>query len=376
MKNPFPIYLDHSSSTPVDPRVAQTLYDFLMHEVGNPSSAHAHGRRVRALVERARESIAEHLGVERSEIIFTSGGTEGAALLIRGFLMPRTSAHVVSSRAEHACVDEILHDHEKRGGTVSYLPVGRLGAVAPSDVANAITERTALITVMAVNNETGVRTNLAAIAQIALHHSIPLIVDGVAWLGKAPLAMHPGISAAFFAGHKIHAPQGTGFCYCSRSLKLAPLFLGGHQERRRRAGTENAGGIVALAHAVALLNEGDSMHAVRTLREHFEARLCAELDGVSVNGEEERASHVSNLSFSGIDGETLLILLDQRGVSASHGSACSSGSLEPSRVLLAMDYPIARVRSSLRFSFARSLSFQEVDQAASCVISAVRELRA
>lgn len=370
------IYLDYNASTPLDPHVLNVLIKELREEEGNPSSIHFHGQQCRHKLERSRQTIARFFKVKPHEVIFTSGGTEGAALLLQGFLFQDFSGHVLSSAVEHACVYQTLKELRKRGLDVTFLPTGQWGAVRPEDVEQAIRPQTRLITLMAVNNETGVKTDIEAIAAIAQKANIPFFVDGVAWLGKENICIPPGVSAIFFSGHKIHAPKGIGFCICRPSLKLSPLFLGGHQEFNRRAGTENLPSIIALAEAVTLLEEHQEewINHMRQLRDLFEKELSNRLPNIVVNGLGPRVCNTSNLAFLGIDGETLLIHLDMEGVSTSHGSACASGALEPSRILLEMGIPLSQTQSSLRFSLGRTTTETDILQAVSAIVRVVERL--
>lgn len=371
------IYLDYNASTPIDPCVLQVFIQELEQELGNASSIHFYGQQCRRKLEQSRQIIAHFFKVKPQEIIFTSGGTEGAALLLQGVMLQNRSGHVISSSVEHACVYQTLQEFQKRGYDVSFLRTGEKGSVEPEDVERAIRSDTCLITLMAVNNETGVMTDLEAIAAIAHRRNIPFIVDGVAWLGKEILTLPIGVSALFFSGHKIHAPKGVGFCICKRNLKLTPLFIGGGQEYNKRSGTENLSGIVALAKAVSLLEEGqESMIAhMRKLRNDFERELISRLPHVVMNGSGPRVSNTSNLAFLGVDGETLLLQLDMANIAASHGSACASGALEPSRILLEMGIPLSRVNSSIRFSFGRTTTEREIQEAVSTIVPIVERLR-
>lgn len=371
------IYLDYNASAPIDPRVLQVFVKELEEDRGNPSSIHFDGQRSHRKLEQSRQIIAQFFKVKPQEIIFTSGGTEGAALLLQGMLLQGSGAHLISSGAEHPCVYQTLQGLRKKGCEVSFLSVGKEGRVNPDAVERAIRPETRLITLMAANNETGVLTDIEAIAAIAERNKIPFVVDGVAWLGKEIVNIPTGISAVFFSGHKIHAPKGIGFCICRSHFKLAPLFVGGGQEHQRRAGTENLPGIVALAKAVAILGEEqESMIArMRKLRDDFEHRLLSSLPDVIVNGLNPRVSNTSNLAFLGVDGETLLLRLDMEKISASHGSACSSGALEPSRILLDMGMSLSQARSSLRFSVGRTTTEEEIQQAVAIIIQVVNHLR-
>ncbi len=371
------IYLDYNASTPLDPNVLKVLVQELQEEAGNPSSIHFHGQQCRRKLEDSRQKLARFFKVKPQEIIFTSGGTEGAALLLQGLLLQNPSQHVISSGAEHGCVYHTLKEFCKKGTEVTFLPARQWGAVLPEDVEKAILPQTRLITLMAVNNETGVMTDIEAIAAIAQSARIPFVVDGVAWLGKEKISFPAGVSALFFSGHKIHAPKGVGFCICRQNLKLFPLLVGGGQEFNRRAGTENLPGIVALAEAISVLeqNQESMIHHMRQLRDLFEQELLTRLNHVVINGLGSRVCNTSNLAFLGVDGETLLINLDREGVSASHGSACASGALEPSRILLEMGIPLAQAQSSLRFSVGRTTTEAEIRQAVAIIVKIVERLR-
>lgn len=369
------IYLDHNATTPVDCRVLQAVVETLKKELGNPSSVHAAGREARQLIEKSRERIARFFGVSPREIIFTSGGTEAAHLLLCGVMTREPKGHLITSNVEHACVYHTAQLLEKRGYEVTFLPAGRWGAVQPEAVAAAIRPATRLITLMGVNNETGVKTDWRAVAQIAQDARIPFVLDGVALLGKEPFSLPIGVSGAFFSAHKIHGPKGVGVCVCRQTLKLAPLWQGGGQEGGRRAGTENIAGIVGLAEAITILeNEQNAFtNHMNALRHRLEEGLFGQLPGVTVNGEGPRISNTVNLSFEGVDGEVLLMQLDaMEGIMVSHGSACSAGALEPSRVLLNMGIS---GRSSIRFSVGRTTTEQEVDTVIAAVTKIVKRLR-
>lgn len=370
------IYLDFNASTPIDPSVLQAIVQALQIECGNPSSMHWHGKMARQKLEQSREAVARFLKVKPQEIIFTSGGTEGAELLINGILWQKPKGHFITSSAEHACVYQLTKELEKKGYEGTFLSPGKWGAVKPEAVRAAIRSDTRLITLMAVNNETGVKTDWEAIAEIAEHANIPFVLDGVALLGKEPFILPKGVSAAFFSGHKIYAPKGIGFCFCRQSLKLVPTFVGGSHEFNRRAGTENLSGIIALAAAIGIIEKDQKVITdhLKTMRDLLEKGLT-QLTGVTVNGQGPRVANTSNLSFSGVDGETLLMRLDMEGISVSHGSACSSGALEPSRILLNMDIPLAEARSAIRFSVGRTTTQTEINQAINIITKIVNELR-
>jgi cysteine desulfurase len=370
------IYLDHNASTPLDPLVYSVMVEQLKEEIANPSSIHLDGQKAKQKLEKSRAFIASFFEVRPDEVIFTSGGTEAAALLLNGILEKSKNGHVISSKLEHPCVSHTLQAWQKKGISLTLCQTGMHGAVDPSDVRKAIRSDTSLITLMAANNETGVLTNLQEIASIAEKFQIPFIVDGVAWLGKDHFQLlHPGISAIFFSGHKIYAPKGIGFCICRRSLKLSPCLLGGSQEFAKRAGTENLTGIIAVAEAVRLLQQDQSsIKRIAVLRNHFEQELKSRLTNVVINGTGPRLCNTANLSFLGVDGESLLINLDLAGISASHGSACSSGALEPSSVLLNMGMAYQQARSAIRFSLGRFTTEEEIGRAIEMIVKVVNRL--
>lgn len=370
------IYLDNNASTPLDPLVLEAVIEGLKEDLGNPSSIHFHGQKSRQRLEKARQTIAKYLKVRPPELIFTSGGTEGANLLLRGIINGSYSGHVISSDAEHSCIYQTLKDFEKRGVEVSYLPAGLWGAVKPETVREAIRPNTRLIALMAVNNETGVKTDIEAIAAIALEARIPFIVDGVALLGKEAFSIPAGIAAMFFSGHKLHAPKGVGVVFCRSSLRLSPLFVG-NQEFTRRAGTENLPGILGLAKAIEILQFDQSYFSssMKRLRDKLEEGIKAGIGEIVINGQGPRVMNTTNISFLGVDGESLLMNLDMEGVSVSHGSACSSGAIEPSRVLINMNIPLAQARSAIRLSLSRFTTEQEIDQAIEIIVRVAKRLK-
>jgi cysteine desulfurase len=359
------IYLDNNATTMLDPRVKAEIIALMDTPFGNPSSPHRLGQKAKSLLSHARKQVAGFFGCSSQQILFTSGGTEGAALAIHGLLKGKKQPHILSSSVEHACVFETLEALREQGAHVDYLDVGLSGAIRVEQLIQVVSsKRPDLIVLMAVNNETGVKNDVAAIADIAASHQIPLIVDGVAWLGKEKFSIPKGVSAMFFSGHKVHAPQGTGFIYLQPKLKLSPQILGGSQEFNMRGGTENLLGIVALGKAIELLSMELSQASMRMkeLTEKLKKALL-EIPGAEVNGLGERICNTVNISFAKKDGETLLIALDQAGVCCSLGSACSSGAIEPSRVLLKMGIPMERAQASLRFSLSRMTSDADIDQA-------------
>lgn len=371
------VYLDNNATTFVDVSVLNVIIDDLTYHHGNPSSTHRFGQNIRQRLNSARQSIASFLCVDPHELIFTSGGTEAVNMAIYGLLSRSTQGHIISSQGEHAAVLQTLKQLEKQGYAVSYLPIGLAGAVTPDSVTAAIRADTKLIVLIGANNETGVRTDIETIASIAHRAGIPFIVDGVALLGKEVFKSLPfGVSAMTFSGHKIHAPKGIGILYLRKHLKFRPLFYGGDQEYKRRAGTENITGIIAMSEAIRLLQQDleCTVERITSLRDRLEEGIRKHIPTLIVNGQGPRICNTSNLAFPNVDGESLLIALDLAGIAVSHGSACSSGALEPSRILLQMGLSTELARSSIRFSLSRYTTIEEIDMTIAIVIASVKGL--
>lgn len=359
-----PIYLDNNATTFLAPEIKDSIQQFINGSYGNPSSQHAWGQQAKSLLSEARKKVATYFQCAANQIIFTSGGTESANLCIRG-LLPHKAARILTSKVEHACVYDCLEELQKDGAEVVYLPVGESGAVEIADVENCLSSsKFDLIVLMAVNNETGVKNDIEAIAKLAEKHGAHFIIDAVAWMGKDRVTLPKGASALFFSGHKIHALQGVGCIYLKPRLKLRPQLFGGSQEFSIRPGTENLLGIYTLALAVELLQTclPAAKDKMERLRNRLEEALL-EMTHVKLNGTGSRICNVSNLAFLEQDGESLLIALDQKGIGCSLGSACSSGAIEPSRVLREMGLPTARTTCSIRFSLSRYTTEEEIDRA-------------
>ena len=374
---PSRIYLDYNAATPVDPRVLES-YMWARKEIwANASSIHREGQAAKALLAQARNHIARRFDVPASHIVFFSTATESLTTLLRGLIASDKKKKILTSVAEHVAVWQLCQTLSKEGVDVSFLPAGTFGAVRPETLEAALDDHVGGIALMSVNNETGVCTDVAAIAALAFERKIPLLVDGVAQLGKSPFVMERGISAACFSAYKMYAPCGVGFAVLGRGATFTPLIEGGGQESGRRGGSENVAAIHACSVALDYLLDEMAETSVRVsrLRDLFEKTLRASCPGVLVNGEGPRIDNCSNLAFDGVDGEDLLIQLDLAGVAASHGAACSSGSMEASRVLLQMGYSIERVRSSLRFSLGIPTTEEEVLRAAEIVSTCVRKQR-
>src|SRR5579862_123169 len=371
------IYLDNNATTGIDARVLDAMLAELSTLPSNPSSSHYFGQQARQRLQQARESIASFLHVKSHEILFTSGGTESLNMLIRGSLHNAKSAHVITTNVEHSCIYNTLSVLSASGIEVSFLSGGLLGAVHAEDIRAAIRPDTRLIIASAVNSETGVKQDIEAIAHIAHTAKIPFIVDGVALLGKELFTIPQGVSAMGFSAHKFHGPKGAGFAFLRSSFKIQPLLTGGDQEFGMRAGTENLPGIIGMAKAIELLHSElpSATHRMALLRDKLESGLLVHANPVIVNGMGSRVANTCNLSFPETQGEDLLIALDMAGIAVSHGSACTSGALEPSRVLTNMGIPHHIARSAIRFSLSRNTTEKEIDTCIEQVSRIVERLR-
>lgn len=364
------IYLDNNATTALDPRVIEVMQEILSPLPFNPSSVHCFGQESKKLLTNARDTIAHALHVKPQELVFTSGGTEALNLLIRGLYAH--GAHIISSNVEHPAVRQTL---DSLGAKVTYLPAGLWGAIQPHQLEEAITPDTQLIVLTAANNITGVKTDLPAIADIARKHNIPFIVDAIQILGKEQFQIPLGVTAMAFSGHKLHGPTGIGLAFIRSPFKLTPQITGGSQEYGRRAGTENLLGIVGLAKAIELLalELPAATHRMQKLRDKLTNGLMETLENIVVHGQGPRLCNTVHIGFPRIDGETLLLQLDLAGIAASHGSACTSGGLEPSPILLNMQIPVSLARASLRFSLSRTTTEQEIDTAIELITQYVKK---
>jgi cysteine desulfurase len=376
MKNK--IYLDNNATTALDPQVVKILETELRSPPSNPSSIHSFGREAKDKLQSARQSIANFFQVKPQEILFTSGGTESMNSLLRGLIDPARRPHIITSNIEHSCVEKTLQDLQEKGCRISFLPAESKGAVSCEQIQEAMTPETKYLVFGAANSETGVKHDIKAIANLALNHNTPLIVDAIGHFGKEPFPIYPGISGAGFSSHKFHGPKGSGFMFLRSTLKprFSPLLLGGGQEYGLRSGTENLSAILGLAEAIVQVGKhlpSASLH-MKKLRDDFEKIICDELPFVKINGTEERICNVSNLCFPGYDAETLCIQLDLHGIAASQGSACSSGSVEPSRVLTNMGLSQTLAKSSIRFSLSRMSTQEEMETAATILLGLVKKL--
>ena len=389
------IYMDANATTPLLPAVFEAMRPYLMGGFGNASSIHHFGQQARMAVEQAREEVAAALGARASEIVFTSGATESDNLALFGMLGKALDAgepaHLITTAIEHEAILRSAEALEKRGASVTYLPVSSEGLVDPEDVRRALGPETAarpghtLISVMLANNETGALQpieEIAAIARGATESRIWLHTDAVQAIGKLPVKVKAlGVDLLSLSGHKLHGPQGVGALWVRRGTPLRPLFYGGAHERQRRAGTENLAGIVGLGAAVRLSQQAladGGMERVAAMRDRLERGLLDRVDECGINGPTEpgaRLPNTTNLWFDHLEGEALVIALDLKGLALSGGSACASGATEPSHVLTAMGLGAHRARASLRFSLSRLTTDEEVDRALELVPAAVARLR-
>ncbi len=374
------IYLDNNATTKVDPLVVEAMLPFLTDYYGNPSSMHTFGGKVGKVLKQARSQVAALLGAEDSEIIFTSCGTEGNNTAIRAALAAQPDRkHIITTEVEHACVLNVFKQLEKQGYTVTYLSVNRKGQLDLMEVDAAITGNTALVSTMYANNETGTVFPVEQVGAIAKEYGAAFHVDAVQVAGKLPLNMKTStIDLMTISGHKLHAPKGVGALYVRRGFRFRPLLIGGHQERGRRAGTENVVGIVGLGKAAELAQLHLADVAVeKKLRDRLEKSLLAAIPDTEINGDpKNRLPNTTNIGFKYIEGEAILLSLDQYGICASSGSACTSGSLEPSHVLRAMGIPYTILHGSIRFSLSRYTTDAEVDRVLEVMPGIVERLRA
>jgi cysteine desulfurase len=358
------VYLDNNATTPVLPEVLEAMQAYFGERFGNASSIHHHGQETRAAVERARESVAALLGCRASEIVFTSGGTEGDNLAIFG--LAKLGQHVISSTIEHHAVLNSCRHLEASGCEVTYVPVNGLGQADPDDVRRALRPNTRLITIMMANNETGVLQPVEEIGRVAAEADVYFHTDAVQAAGKVAIDVKRiGCDLLSISGHKMNAPQGVGALYVRKGTTLRPMLFGGSHERSRRAGTENVPGIVALGRAAELAREAFSrgdLEQMSRMRDRLEQSILSEIESTGVNGRGvPRVPNTSSIHFDCIEGEALVIALDLKGLAVSTGAACSSGAIEPSHVLTAMGMSPERARGSIRFSLGKQNTDEDIE---------------
>ena len=360
------VYLDNNATTKTAPEVVDTMLPYFTDLYGNPSSMHTFGGQVARQVQSAREQVATLIGADPTEIVFTSCGTESDNAAIWGTLnsYPQKN-HIITTRVEHPAVGNLATYLSKKGYKVTALPVDREGRLDPDQLSAAITEETALVSIMWANNETGVLFPIEKIAQMVKARGIVFHTDAVQALGKLPIDLsRVPVDLLSFSGHKLHAPKGIGVLYIRKGTRFTPFMIGGHQERGRRGGTENVPYIIGLGKACELAQKHLALEndRVRALRDRLERGIMNTVPKVLINGHpDERLGNTSNISFEYIEGESILLLLSNLGICASSGSACTSGSLEPSHVLRAMGVPFTAAHGSIRFSLSIYNTEEEID---------------
>ena len=358
------LYFDNSATTKTDNRVIDTMMPYITNNFGNASSIYSIGRQSHSAIENARSQVSKFLNSNASEIYFTSGGTESDNLAIMGIAnaYKKNGNHIITSTIEHPAVLNTLKRLKKQGFDITYVDVDKNGIIDVDKLENSITDRTILITTMFANNEIGTIQPIEKIGKIAKAHKIVFHTDAVQAIGHIDIDVNKlNIDSLSLSGHKIYGPKGIGALYIRKGVKCDPLILGGHQERDHRAGTENVAGIVGLGKAIELLNDLDN-ELISQLRDHTLYRITNEISGVTVNGSmEHRLPNNINVSIDGISGDALLFNLDLKGICASSGSACSSGSLEPSHVLTAIGVPEKLAKSSLRITLGKYNTLEECD---------------
>ncbi len=375
---PYRVYCDANATTPLLPEVVEAMRPYWMEEFGNAASIYGEGQQARKAVDRAREAVAEIFGCGEAEVIFNSGGTEGDNAAIFGLL--RAGDHLITTSIEHSAVLRAAESVANRGVEVTYVAPRQSGLIDPAEIRRALRPQTRLVSVMLANNETGVIEPVEEIGRIVAEAGAFFHIDAVQGAGKIPLDVRRfGCHLCSISAHKIYGPKGVGALYVRRGTPLEPLIVGGNHERRLRAGTQNTPGIVGLGKAAQLainaLGDG-TIERTRDLRDRLEAGIL-QIAGTAVNGAgAPRVANTTNIRFAQVEGEALLIALDLKGVAVSGGSACSSGSTEPSHVLMAMGVDKKSARASLRFSLLETASERDVDYILRVLPEAVEHLRA
>ena len=374
------LYLDHNATTPIDPEVRAAMLPWLENEFGNPSSVYSLGRRASAALSIAREQVAVLVGAQPSEIIFNSCGTESTnTAILSALAIDPDKRHIITSAVEHSATNKLCEYLATRGYEITWLPVDKDGLLDPEKLESAITADTAVVSLLWANNETGVLFPIEEIVFITTRRKVPLHLDAVQAAGKVPINLEElGVQYASLSAHKLYAPKGVGALYVNRRARYTPL-LRGSQEESKRGGTQNVASIVAFGKAAELAQKHllTAAERIGKLRARFEQTLLSTVEGVRRNGTDEpRLPNTSNLTFAGIEAEAALLLFDKEGLCCSAGSACSSGSINPSHVLTAMGVNRDEARASLRFSLGRTTTEEEIDRALEIIPRIVAKLRA
>ncbi|WP_026971415.1 cysteine desulfurase NifS [Aliagarivorans marinus] len=381
MSEAKPVYLDNNATTQVAVPVLEAMLPFISEYYGNPSSIHGFGAPVAAALEKAREQVQQFLGAEHStEIVFTSCATEASNTAILSALEAYPDRkEIITSTVEHPATLDLCKQLERKGYTVHWIGVNNKGRLDMLAFQEALSERVAVISLMWANNETGSLFPIRGLAEQAKEYDVLFHCDAVQVAGKMPIQLSgSGIDMLSISGHKFHGPKGVGALYLRRGLKYRPLFRGGHQERGRRAGTENVAGIVGLGKAAELAQQAIEQDTarIRLLRDRLEMGLLARVPFSVVTGNpQQRVPNTSNVAFEYVEGESILLMLNQYGIAASSGSACTSGSLEPSHVMKAMDVPYTAAHGAIRFSLSRYTTDEDIDRVLEVLPEIISRLR-
>jgi cysteine desulfurase len=374
------LYLDNNATTAIAPEVLDEMLPYLRDLYGNPSSMHTFGGQLHRRIEEARGKVAQLIGAEPEEIIFTSCGTESdnTAILSAAESLPGKK-HIITTRVEHPAVMNCCKRLARKGFRITFLPVDNKGQISHEEFLKALDEDTALVTIMYANNEVGNIFQIAEIAKILKERNILFHTDAVQAVGKIPIdTKNLPVDMLSLSGHKLHAPKGIGALYIRRGTRFSPFMLGGHQEKGRRAGTENVASIIGLGKACELAGENitEENSSVKKLRDKLETALLQSCPDTTVNGNVlERLPNTTNISFEYVEGEAILLRLNEYGICASSGSACSSGSLEPSHVLRAMGIPFTAIHGSIRFSLSRYTTAEEINRVIDIMPGIIKDLR-
>ena len=378
------IYLDYNATTPLRPEVRDAMLPYLMEAFGNGSSIHAYGREARTAIDTAREQVADLIGAKSpSEIVFTGSGTEADNHAIKGLTELQKNRgkgnHIITSSVEHHAVLHTCQYLEQRGFEVTYLPVDRYGRIRIEQLREAVRDTTVLISILHVNNENGTVQPLEEICETAQEHEIPFHTDAVQSVGKLEMNVQElGVNLLAFSGHKIYAPKGIGVLYIRRGTRLANLVHGGSHERNRRAGSENVPAIVGLGTAADLAKQEQNAYAqhLDSLTQRLREGLDAHIDRLHYNGHPDHcAPGTLNVSFEAVEGESLILRLDMEGICVSTGSACTSGSMEPSHVLAALGLPPRLAQGTVRFSLGRNTTEAEIDEVVAKLPKVIQQMR-
>ncbi len=378
-----PIYLDHNATTPVDPAVVEAMLPYLTDRFGNASSVHQFGRDAKVALENAREQIAAFINCEPSELYFTTGGTESDNIAVLGTayqLRSRKNHLVIGATEHHAVLEPAEHLHHKEGFALDLLPVDREGFVSPDQLRKLAIEKTALVSIMHANNETGTIQDIAPLAEVTHEKGALFHTDAVQTVGKIKVDVKElGVDMLSLTGHKIYGPKGAGALFIRQGVKIAPLFYGGSHEKKRRPGTENIAGIVGLAKTLEIAGQRrqQDFEKLTTLAEYFIEALTGQIHDVFLNGPRtNRVPPTVNLSFKGVEGESIVLALDLEQVAVSSGSACTSGAAEPSHVLAAMGVPAVLAQGAIRFSMGRATTKEQLDYVLEKLPPIIERLRA